>query len=138
MLEWLRKEIDTEAQLSPGEKKSLIAHKTKQLDDYKEVIMSSPKHTPGPWNYYKHGPRGDNGKVKVETATEVIAVVAQRDEAEQFANARLIAAAPRLLAELKALADQFDSWVEHGDAAVEQPDTRDAWAAILEAEGGAE
>ena len=105
------------------------------------------KHTPGPW--------------KIDDATDLpLAVIVGNDESdedgmgiceigaptqtrdeaapEQFANARLIAAAPRLLAELKALADQFDLWVEHGDAAVEQPDTRDAWAAILEAEGGAE
>ena len=102
------------------------------------------KHTLGPW--------------KIDDATDMPLAVIKDDEngmgvceiglqhqpnkndasPEQFANARLIAAAPRLLAELKALADQFDSWVEHGDAAVEQPDTRDAWAAILEAEGGAE
>lgn len=46
-------------------------------------------HTPGPWHYYQHDQRGDQGAVKVETATEVVAEIVQRDTAERIANARL-------------------------------------------------
>lgn len=55
-------------------------------------------HTPGPWHYKLSGNVVDNRGARVATASEVPG----QDEMERLANARLIAAAPELLAALKA------------------------------------
>lgn len=66
----------------------------------------SSKHTPGPWAYqedsdaYTHIVRGPNNRF--------ICQLAQVTSAEIEANARLIAAAPELLAELKRAQDFID------------------------------
>lgn len=69
--------------------------------------MTDPKHTPGPWEF-KTAANGDNGILAEGTGVfaEAFAEIRHggenaRDEA--LANARLIAAAPDLLAALKAL-----------------------------------
>lgn len=83
-------------------------------------------HTPGPWRATLHA----NGLVKVESNQRVICDGFRGEEA----NARLIAAAPDLLAALKAVLAQT------GDESMEEQDAvfASAAAAIAKAEGSAE
>lgn len=55
----------------------------------------SPKYTPGPWQVNGHAIEQDHGKFK---RTTVVGFVEDRDNDDSEANARLIAAAPELLA----------------------------------------
>jgi hypothetical protein len=57
------------------------------------------KHTPGPWDKIVHG-RSDS-RVGAKTLIAIVYSQAYGDRENQEANARLIAAAPELLAELK-------------------------------------
>ena len=85
--------------------------------------MTTPGHKPGPWkgNYRRVTPV--NGK---QDGTEDICHV-YGDEEKEVANARLIAAAPRMLKALKAFANaRFDELDDAYDEAL---------AAIKEAEG---
>lgn len=70
--------------------------------------MSNTKHTPGPWNFQNATP---DECAAVETRAKpyaTIAVMHHGDPMESSANARLIAAAPELLAALENLRDNFD------------------------------
>ena len=89
------------------------------------------KHTPGPWTVRDHG-----GYIEVETPDEpTVAHFGSlsfdgADHDWALANARLIAAAPELLAALKAMADRAE-WYGDEDA----DSLCGARAAIAKAEG---
>ncbi len=94
--------------------------------------MSAPQHTPGPWM-----PHHDKGRLYVEThRDDVICMVARGlGTPEDQANARLIAAAPEMLAALNEIAAWGDGEVgphmdEPGAACI-------ARAAITKATGSA-
>ena len=62
------------------------------------------KHTPGPWHINEHtsGPAFDATRVYIDSGLIQVAIAERRaDSLEQWANARLIAAAPELLEALK-------------------------------------
>ena len=61
--------------------------------------MSAPKHTPGPWKINAYCPMAEHGRISIETDDYYIALLDAG--ARQAANARLIAAAPELLAALQ-------------------------------------
>lgn len=65
-------------------------------------VMSDAKHTPGPWEACDAGDYSDyDGKCRVILGDDLRIAVALGDHAENDANARLIAAAPDLLAALE-------------------------------------
>ena len=96
------------------------------------------KHTPGPWHVYEAAPEGCR-EIRGSARKVALAVtVGLADDAKDAANARLIAAAPELLA---ALADCIDVLTEPGMMDVDEWKT---WkkraesagrAAIAKAEG---
>lgn len=103
--------------------------------------MSDPKHTPGPWRIDVD----EDAHVKVvrDSTGGLVAELFRRDfdeDPEHEANAKLIAAAPRLAAALERCADALDSfacdppgfpsveWTEEDAEAV-----REASAALREA-----
>ena len=96
-------------------------------------MNTNAKHTPGPWQFSPgHDPHnqaqiyGDDGKTLAVTFSD-----------EGSANARLIAAAPDLLFALYAcLAELVD--VVNAEGGDESEAMRQARAAILQAEGGAQ
>ena len=104
------------------------------------------KHTPGPWTIADDNgtdigiiarKRGRGGQmVAMVTVDEDV----PQDDDERLANARLIAAAPDLLAACKAFAAARKAWRECDDmSSIEYLDTLDAIdfdAAIAKAEGG--
>lgn len=65
-------------------------------------------HTPGPWFYSRNGnPIYITGNWdKVAGTYADVAEIAQQEQSEAQANARLIAAAPDMLAALKAILDE--------------------------------
>jgi hypothetical protein len=94
------------------------------------------KHTPGPWEFYPaskmHPPGSDHNYGRIVWACgrgEVAQTPGLYNDAEDDANARLIAAAPDLL---EALCNVL-SYVPHGDMPVTIYDN--ARAAIAKAEG---
>jgi len=94
-------------------------------------MNKNTQHTPGPWY------------VDFESATATVRDHKNKSIARCYQgddDARLIAAAPNLLAELKGLLEVFTAYIETEDVAngdiVEA--VRDARAAIAEAQGGAE
>lgn len=78
------------------------------------------QHTPGPWKVKEHATSCD---VRGHDLTVVCGVTMRANAAEEAANARLIAAAPDLLAACKSLTEELDRlaaavYGEHrGDAA---------------------
>jgi hypothetical protein len=105
--------------------------------------MTEAKHTPGPW----HSEPDGMGDITIASSRDPLAIaavvngsfMAMGGHAEEFeANARLITAAPDMLAALQALAAKFDpaALVEkdlpHSDLADEM---RAAFAAISKASG---
>lgn len=76
------------------------------------------KHTPGPWKLCARGDYsdfdGDSAVITGDGDTRRLAVVHHDDTAEHQANAQLIAAAPELLASLKAVMSFWIN-VESGD-----------------------
>lgn len=126
----------------------------------------SAKHTPGPWRYEctNAGDIGSKDKVRIEASDGHIAIVCRvmqsngrdtfgnkvnvhRNLQEVKANARLIAAAPDLLAELKAWntwaetlpggIEQFEIFARKQDNWADAPTPSHTRAAILKAEQGA-
>lgn len=85
-----------------------------------------PQHTPGPWEVVEY--EAEEGDFWKEIEPDVACV---RKGREAIANARLIAAAPDLLAALKALAKEVFGC--YGNAHQAQMDM--ARAAIAKAEG---
>lgn len=79
---------------------------------------TATQHTPGPWNWYEHDKNRASAPVKVETRDRVIADVTWcgvEGGAERIANARLISAAPDLLAALEAVEADY---MDRGDCAL--------------------
>ena len=106
--------------------------------------MTGAKHTPGPWmcptkNAAKHGfPRWDVGHQDGDFLGSIARVSAKSTPDERQANARLIAAAPDLLAALNMLAlDVAALKTRYGET--QQTHGEDlARAAIAKAEGRAD
>jgi hypothetical protein len=100
-------------------------------------MASETKHTPGPWRVAAM--RGFAGSIGVgpkgETAVAVIAADAFPSERE--ANARLIAAAPELLAALRAMIGVWEHGIDPSDEQEIGEPTAVRWAraAIAKAEG---
>ena|SRR5580765_6125700 len=95
------------------------------------------KHTPGPWGAYNLS----KGNIAIETREGVRVANASGDTCDVEANARLIAAAPELLAALKAAYSALALIDDFGTATGENPDVQNAAldqarAAIAKAEGG--
>lgn len=90
--------------------------------------MSETKHTPGPWSVYPPT------KCVIGPEPERILVAeASHHRPEADANARLIAAAPDLLAaceRLLALVERFDRWHPSGDAQDEIERTKEILARV--------
>lgn len=74
------------------------------------------KHTPGPWTVTEVGPAP-----RYMIAGAATSVAMTYGQSGQQADARLIAAAPELLAALQAIADA------EGDATADRADVRDGW-----------
>lgn len=92
--------------------------------------MTHAAHTPGPW--LCSGTSVSNPQANRPNATICdVSGWGNRDEAEQIANARLIAAAPDLLA---ALEDMLNLTLDEDDIAVSSRITK-ARAAIAKAKG---
>jgi hypothetical protein len=95
--------------------------------------MSEPTHTPGPWRFST-----EDGHVHDEDGliAEVWGVFPGRDGSEVKANARLIAAAPELLAAVKAFNAFVDEY-EPCPACSHSPHSTDCFIpkAIAKAEG---
>ncbi len=95
--------------------------------------MSAAKHTPGPWNAVPStcetgwliGPRETNGP---DYVADVHKLTHGRSDEDSEANARLIAAAPDLLAACEALAKIADAY----DANALDDDARKSWGPNLE------
>lgn len=95
--------------------------------DFEETAAS---HTPGPWEHFGPGnPQVYGGDPKRRVC--VLDRLTGADMAEDYANARLIAAAPDLLAALKALHHQCD----YMGAPADHPDMLAAVTAIAKATG---
>lgn len=92
-------------------------------------------HTPGPWTITRES---DTHPLAIQTAEGTVAYVRHmgRPDPEWQANARLIAAAPELLAALESMVDMFERHIDGrpgpDDAAARWDDAR---AAIAKARG---
>jgi hypothetical protein len=99
--------------------------------------MSAARHTPGPWTY----PGGTGNLIGGPDRLRVADLGGlERSPDERQANARLISAAPDLLAACKALVREVLYLRDEGTlpAGVDNhPTMKSARAAILKAEGGA-
>lgn len=97
--------------------------------------MTQQAHTPGPWLTQWGAAQGGDGHHIIDTKDmgelSRIAVVLFHDDAEgeTASNARLIAAAPDLLAALQTTAENLRSWM----AANSGVRTFDGWLAAVEA-----
>ena len=63
------------------------------------------KHTPGPWKFYDDSNDGKTNRIEIVAIGKTVARIYHSVPAEDLPNARLIAAAPDLLALLKELID---------------------------------
>lgn len=83
--------------------------------------MSAAKHTPEPWSFFDTGLNGFAVAHQIGTATRRHAMVPYRERThgicegfeEAEANARLIAAAPELLAELEKIIEDNQYEIDH-------------------------
>lgn len=111
--------------------------------------MSKSKHTPGNWHMGIGNGEGcifsDDGRMRLEiggtTLYPVCQVVRGWEDGEDDANARLIAAAPELLAALEAFREAIHTMYQRGDVIALVPGMvmfkpyEDAIAAIAKATG---
>ena len=102
-------------------------------------MNTNAKHTPGPWENHKWN--CEEHQISAKGGT--IALVSHRhslvSEAEADANARLIAAAPALLIELKNTVAAIEKWgKEHPESGGWIGVIHGALKAIAQAEGGAQ
>ena len=98
--------------------------------------MDKQTHTPGPWDWDGYIITADAGNPRQPIAT--VNQFLPEFRAEGAANARLIAAAPELLAALKGLVGEINNLVEEGtlpDGAYVHPSMVAAKNAIAKAEG---
>ena len=113
------------------------------MTDEAENVQVLPKHTPGPWVFYAPSSWTD-GLGYIRPDPEDGLEIAHhgdddRSAAENLANARLIAAAPDLLAELKRVTDHLSDWTSaHSMECTAEIDAalHCARAAIARATGG--
>jgi hypothetical protein len=125
-------------------KVKLAAIALRKFDDNTMKLKTdmNNKHTPGPWIYDEtwgliHDAR-KSAQGPHESAAEICAIHAgrtgKRDESK--ANARLIAAAPELLAALQTMVEQAGCYMDDGEATKEEMNAMDAArAAIAKAKG---
>lgn len=78
--------------------------------------MNKPKHTPGPWTYGEYFvvpamATGDDGRFSIAKVFEPVYHPTGAHREEVCANARLIAAAPDMLAALEAIAEAANAGV---------------------------
>ena len=66
------------------------------------------KHTPGPWKFYDDSNDGKTNRIEIVAIGKTVARIYHSVPAEDLPNARLIAAAPDLLAALKAAVDLME------------------------------
>lgn len=96
------------------------------------------QHTPGPWNVGDDSPNDYEGPM-IDTRDRAVAVITIDHETESTpedrANARLIAAAPELLAALQRLTRAMDDYDGDIPADINSPHHQ-ALAAIAKATGG--
>lgn len=102
--------------------------------------MNEAKHTPGPWHLRMHPPSewspdeypdavvGSDGKHIVLSCV----TLAMSREGEPLANTRLIAAAPDLLAELKAVVAQIEDY-ERVNNLAPNPGRKHCWDSVARA-----
>lgn len=96
------------------------------------------KHTPGPWEAIIDGPKNRGKACLVRTTASSrrsLCIEASRsgdNEEEDFANTRLIAAAPDLLEACKSIVDGWENWSDIGRA---EKGIELVKAAIAKAEG---
>jgi len=80
-------------------------------------VASVPSHTPGPWNVGDDSPNDYEGPT-IDTRDRAVAVITIDHENESTpedrANARLIAAAPELLAALQAAVEYLEAYRPKG------------------------
>ena len=102
-------------------------------------MNTNAKHTPGPWENHKwnckeHQISGKGGTIALVSHSHSLV-----SEAEADANARLIAAAPALLIELKNTVAAIEKWgKEHPESGGWIGVIHGALKAIAQAEGGAQ
>lgn len=65
------------------------------------------KHTPGPWKFYDDSNDGKTNRIEIVAIGKTVARIYHSVPEEDLPNARLIAAAPELLAALQAVADYW-------------------------------
>jgi hypothetical protein len=90
-------------------------------------VASEPKHTPGPWSYFKGSP---SVWATGETSRSICTVSGprKREDPERHANGELIAASPDLLLVVKTLAEampEFSSLAMLARAAIDKAEGRD-------------
>lgn len=101
---------------------------------------NSSKHTPGPWEVLHCGIDSETILVQSGDGLEICTTIGeQMGLPEEAANARLIAAAPDMLAACKSALEVLDEACQTGyhDAEKDAPTARELEAAIAKAEGGA-
>ena len=103
--------------------------------------MKTTKHTPAPWRIHKNiGRKGELG-VTADSAPCIICTMGNAEVWPDLAtaNARLIAAAPALLIELKNTVAAIEKWgKEHPESGGWIGVIHGALKAIAQAEGGAQ
>lgn len=95
---------------------------------YRIVEVPTPTHTPGPWRVEFR-----LNRLMVRAGEADVVAVAMPDEQDSKANARLIAAAPDLLAALEMFVDQYQGSGQ--DERELRPEMIAARAAIAKAKG---
>ena len=96
--------------------------------------MNESNHTPGEWEIRDNDYFPNQKTIETDGSSRVIAVIDKSDE-EDLANARLIAAAPELLAALMVLVDHAREAYPHFEDTRGQRDIGEALAAIAKAKG---
>ncbi len=90
----------------------------------------TPKHTPGPWHYFPDDHDGFEGP-SVQSGFGLVVYTLEPGE-ENEANARLIAAAPDLLAALRYMVEAQNTFFDHADRRASLAKAKEA---IAKAEG---
>ena len=102
-------------------------------------MNTNAKHTPGPWTAASQD--AETNEIPIKSGKSILARVAPRPhwDATQESNARLIAAAPALLIELKNTVAAIEKWgKEHPESGGWIGVIHGALKAIAQAEGGAQ
>jgi len=94
-------------------------------------MIKNSAHTPGPWGCAYTSNYAHDYRITREDKTPLLLTVIANDHSEQRANARLIAAAPDLLAALQLC----ERALEERDAEAEEYAAKAARAAIAKATG---